>query len=90
VYRVQRRQTRRLLFIALYICAIFSALDDNIHTLVKRLLDESHLGKIIQKAVQAAGGANEIVDRYLHDFVRMTYKTQTEYANEEFQVCLLY
>jgi hypothetical protein len=68
----------------------FSALGDNIHTLVKRLLDESSLGKIIQKAVQAAGGAGEIIDRYLHDFVCMTYKTQTEHTNEEFQVCLLY
>lgn len=62
------------------------AVSESLCHLVNRLLHESQLGKIMQKAVQAGGNASEIVDWYLHDFVHMSYRTQSEFADEEFQV----
>jgi len=47
-------------------------LDENRVTFVNRFLEESRIGKILLKAIDATGGGSEIIDRYVHDFVCMT------------------
>ena len=75
-----------LVIVSVRINAIAGGLDESWVTFVDRFLNESRIGKILLKAADAAGDSSEIIDRYVHDFVRMTYKTQSEHSEEEFQV----
>lgn len=53
---------------------------------VEKLLADSRLGSVLQTAFDAAG-YDAVIERYLHDFVRMMYKPNSSHADGEFQVC---
>ena len=50
-----------------------------------RLLDKSPLGIILQKSYDN-GGQRNVVIRYLHDFICMTYKPQSKLPDLEYEV----